>query len=208
MLALEPCVEGDVREDAAPEEIAKREDVPRVDRRHAGEAPAQPRAEVDALVRLKQQRVQVEHAELPVAGPRLALSQPLERADVDEHGLRSAPLDVVRRRVLQHQILVERAAKQLELEERGVAEHRERPLVRIRDERDPLVLENGRGAGDRDVVDLRRRDELALRDRLAEELRLRQRGPVRQAVCGERAQDARIVVEDATVPVAKGARLE
>ena len=76
------------------------------------------------------------------------------------------------------QVLVERAAKQLELQQRRVAQHRERPLVRIRDERDALVLEDGGRAGDRRLVDARRRDELALGDRLREELRLRQRDPV------------------------------
>src|SRR3712207_9233688 len=38
----------------------------------------------DALVRLEHQRIQVEHAELAVADPRLARRQPLERAHVDE----------------------------------------------------------------------------------------------------------------------------
>src|SRR5439155_11650839 len=103
VLALEPSVQRDVRQHSAPEEIAEREQAPRLDRRDAGKAAPEPRAEVDALVRLEQQRVQVEHAELPVARPWLAGAQPLERADVDEHRLRAAPLDVVRRRILEDQ---------------------------------------------------------------------------------------------------------
>ena len=88
------------------------------------------------------QRVEDEHAELPVAGPGLALAEPLEGADVDEHRLGAAPLDVVGRRVLEHEPLVERAEEEVELEQRRVLEHPERPLVRVRDDRDALVPED------------------------------------------------------------------
>ena len=49
---------------------------------------------------LDEERVQEQLAELAVARPRLAAPQPLERADVDEHRLRSDELDVVGRGVL------------------------------------------------------------------------------------------------------------
>ncbi len=166
VLALEPGVQRDVRHHATAEEVTERHEPPRLDRRDPFEAAAEPRPEVHSLVRLQQQRIEIEHAELAVAGPRLTRPQPLERADVDEDRSRAAPLDVVRGRILEHQVLVERAAKQLELQQRRIAQHRERPLVRIRDEGNALVLEDGGRVGDRRFVDARRRDELALCDGL------------------------------------------
>src|SRR5439155_19495495 len=79
----EPVVENDVRERAAPQEVACREEGARLVRRDAVEAAAQPRLEGHLLPGLQQQRVEEEHAELAVAGPGLALSELLEGADGD-----------------------------------------------------------------------------------------------------------------------------
>ncbi len=106
---------------------------------------AQPGVERHALRRLEQQRIQVEHAELAVADPRLALADPLERADVHERRARALELDVVGRRVLQHHVVLERRQQQVELQQRGVLQHREGPLVRVRDERDALVAQDRGG---------------------------------------------------------------
>jgi hypothetical protein len=69
------------------------------------------------------------------------------------------------------------------------------------------VLEDGRGAGDR-RLDARGRDELAFRDRVVEQLRLRESEPVAQPLLRERTQNPTVVVEDAAIPVAEGSRLE
>ena len=90
-------------EHAAAEPLA-REDRARVVRRDAVERAAQRRVERQVLVGLQHQRIEVEHAELAVARPRLGRPQPLERADVDEHGRGAAELHVVGRRVLERQV--------------------------------------------------------------------------------------------------------
>ena len=142
---LELRVQEDVREDALAEAVAERHQVAHLRRRDAVDRAAQPRLERNALRRLQEQRIQVEHAELAIADPRLALAQALERADVDEHRPGALELDVVGRRVLEDEIVVERVQQQVELQERGVLQHREGPLVRIRDERDALVPQHGGG---------------------------------------------------------------
>ena len=144
---LEPRVQEDVREHALAEAVAER---------HAGRASAvgvmpsiDPRSQGwkgTPFSRLEQQRIEVEHAELAVADPRLALAQPLERADVDEHRPRALELHVVGRGVLEDQVVLERRQQQVELQQRGVPQHRERPLVRVRDERDALVAQDRRPA--------------------------------------------------------------
>ena len=88
-------------EDPLAEAVAKAEEAGRLAWGDAVDRAAQPGLEGDLLVGLEQQRVEVEHAELPVAGPRLSLPQRLEGADVDEDRLRAAELDVVGGRVLQ-----------------------------------------------------------------------------------------------------------
>jgi hypothetical protein len=147
--------------------------------------------EGDVLHRLQQQRVEVEHAELAQAHPGLALAQALERADVHEDRLRALELDVVGRRVLQDQVVLQRGEQQVELEQRGVLEHRERPLVGIRDERNPLVAQHAgrlvdeQRAIDRAVLDLLGRDDA----RVVEQAGLAQRLEVGQAVRRQRAVD-------------------
>ncbi len=81
---LEPGVEDDVREHAALQPVA-REHAPGLARRDPVERAAQPGVVRRAAVGLQHQRIQEEHAELAVAGPRLARPKRLERADVDEH---------------------------------------------------------------------------------------------------------------------------
>ena len=144
--ALEPRVQHDVRERSPAQAVAQREQVAALLRRDPVQAAAQPRLERHVLPGLQEQRVEEEHAELAVAGPGLALAELLEGADVDEQRLRPAELDVVGRRVLEDQALLDRPPEQLELQQRGVPQHREGPLVRIRDERDDVVLKHRRDA--------------------------------------------------------------
>ena len=212
---LELRVQDDVREDAAPEAVAEAEEPAHLVRLDSLERAAEPRLEGHALVGLEHQRVEHERAELPVAGPRLALAQALEGADVDEDRLSTPPLHVVRGGVLEDQVLVERAEQELELEQRGVLEHPERPLVRIRDDGDAVVAQDG---GDPSGVELRRKavrlgeplgaDELPLSDVVAEERRRRERLPVVEAALGQRPVDGASGVEDSAVRVAKGAALD
>ena len=120
-----------MREHAAMEAVAAGEHPRRLRRRNALEAAAKQRLERDVAVRLDHERVERLHAELAVAGPRLALAQALERADVDEHGRGALELNGVGGRVLEDQTLVEPREQQVELEQGGVAQHPERPLVGI-----------------------------------------------------------------------------
>src|SRR5436190_9728993 len=131
--ALEPLVEDDVRERAAAKQIARGQEPARLVRRDPLQAAPEPRLERHLFPGLQQQRVEEEHAELAVAGPGLALAELLEGADIDEQRLRPAELDVVGRRVLEDQALLDCPPEQLELQQRGVPQHREGPLVRIRD---------------------------------------------------------------------------
>jgi hypothetical protein len=212
--ALEPRVEEDVRERAAPEAVAEREQVPALLRRDAVDPAPQPGLERHVLPRLEEQRVEEEHAELAVAGPGLPLAQPLERAHVDEERRSAAELDVVRGRVLHHQPGLDRAADELELEQRGVAKHPERPLIRVRDDGDDVVLED---AGDavvqrvrhvRDVVGRAGAHELPLALELREERRRGQRLPVGETLRAQEPQDAAVGGEDAAVRIAEGPGLE
>src|SRR6185437_16095406 len=102
VLGLEPVVQDDVRQHPASKAWQQCLGLARLD---PLEASAQERLRRDAAVSLQHQWIEEERAELAVAGPRLALAQPLERADVDEHRLGAAPLDVVRRAVLEHEAL-------------------------------------------------------------------------------------------------------
>src|SRR6266508_3322597 len=136
--ALEPAVQRDMGRDATPEEVTAREESPALAGRDAFDSPTEPRLERHALVGLEEERVEEEHAELPVAEPRLSRAEPFEGADVDEHGLRAAPLNVVRSRVLQHQIVLQRSANELELEQCRLALNLVEPsaadaLVRLAD---------------------------------------------------------------------------
>ncbi len=134
VLALGAGVEPNVREHALAQAPS-----PADDRRgDAGgdpvEVAAQQRLERHVADCLDVQRVEEQLAELPVAGPRLALAEPFERADVDEHRLAAGELDVVRAGVLGDQGLGEGLAGQPQLQPGGVAQHLERPLVGIRED--------------------------------------------------------------------------
>ena len=207
---LEPGMEDDVRERPAPQPVAEREDVAELLRSDPVDRAAQPRLERHALPRLEQERVEEEHAELPVAGPGLALSKLLEAADVDEHRLRALELDVVWARVLQNQPLLDRASQQLELQQRGVAQHREGPLVGIRDERDAVVLEHRSDATVerfRHVgLDLAGADDLGVQ--FLQEPGGRERAPVGEAPLTEQAEDPAVRGEDPAVRITKRAWFE
>jgi hypothetical protein len=99
----------------------------------------------NVLVGLQQQRIEEQHAELAISGPGLALAQLLERADVYEQRLRATKLDVVGRRVFEAEPGVECCQLDVELQQRRVAEHSERPLIGVGDERDALVPEDRSG---------------------------------------------------------------
>ena len=116
----------------------------RVGGRDAVQRAAQQRVVGQVLVGLQHERIEEEHAELPVARPRLVRAQALERADVDEHRRGAPPLDVVRGGVLQRQVGAQRAAVEVQLQQRRVLEHRERPLVRVGEERHALVAQRAR----------------------------------------------------------------
>ena len=101
---------------------------------------AQPRLVGDPHVGPQHQRVEVLAEELPVAHPDVARLERLERPDVDEHRPGADELHVVRRRVLQDHVLRQGGLEEVELQEGGVPQHGERPLVWVRDDRDPPVV--------------------------------------------------------------------
>ena len=139
-----PRVELDVGEHALLEPAGAADDGRRGRRRDAVHTRAQERAEGHVAQRLDVERVEVQLAELAVTGPRFALTDPFERTDVDEHRLGPRELHVVRRRVLGDHPLGERLTGEVELEPGGVTEHLERPLVRVRQHRDPRVAQHRR----------------------------------------------------------------
>ena len=129
-----------------------------VDVRPEAEVPAcpageQPRGEVerdpvdevaehqpqpDVAVRHERERGEEVLAELAIGDPGRPLVGPLEREGVDEDGPAAPELDVVGGRVAEREALLERERLGVEGQEGGIPEHAERPLVRIRDEIDPL----------------------------------------------------------------------
>ena len=210
--SLELRVECDVLEHASPQGVSATEERPRLRRVDPLEAPAQPGLERDGPVGLEQQRVEEQHAELAVAEPRLAGTGALERADVDEDRARSTPLDVVRRRVLEREARLERLARDPQLQERGVLQHRERPLVGVRHERQALVPQRrhppAAGIGRADRLERGRRgrrrlDDVAGFHEPREQPALLERGPVRGALLGERADDLALDLEDPAVGVSE-----
>ncbi len=208
-------MQDDVRQDAATEAVAEAEQRAHLSRLDALQGASEPRLEGHTLVRLEQERIKDERAELPVTGPGLALPQPLEGADVHEDRPRSAPLDVVGRGVLEDESLLERGEEQVELEERRVLQHPERPLVGVGDHGNALVAEDG---GDAGAVEFRGQagrlgdslggDQPAHGDVLAEEVGCRERLPVRETAFGERAAHLLACVEDVAVRVAERASLD
>jgi hypothetical protein len=213
--AFQPRVEDNVRKNPASEAVAEAEQAPHLRRLDSLERASEPRLEGDSLVRLEEERVEDQRAELPVAGPGLSLAEPVEGPNVHEGRPGSPPLDVVRRPVLEDEALVERPEEELELQERRLLQHPERPLVRVGDDRYPLVSEH---AGHRAVCELFGKalrlgdplgcDELPLGDLVAEECGRGESLPVGQPALGERAQHAAVGVEDAAVRVAEGAWLD
>ena len=203
-----------MRQRAAAEAVAERHQRAHLSRPDALQRSAQPGRERDVLPGAEQERVEEQLAELPVAHPGLGRPQRLERPDVDEDGERAAELQVVGRRVLQREVLVERGEQQVELQQRGVAQHPRRPLVRIRDEGDALVAQDG-GRGRtaqhrlpvRDV-DLLRRDESPRGGRVREQPARREGAPVGRAALAERSQHRAVGVEDAAVGVPEGPRVQ
>ena len=152
---LQPRVHDHVGEHALAEAVAGgREHRARVARRDPVQRAAQQRVVRQVLVGLQHQRIEEEHAELPVARPRLVRAQALERADVDEHRRRAPPLHVVGGGVLERQVRPQRAPVEVELQQRGVLEHRERPLVRVGEEGHPLVAQRARGVRGQQVRQL------------------------------------------------------
>jgi hypothetical protein len=71
-------VEDDVSQDAAPEEVADGHDPAGIAGLDALQASAEPRLKRNPLVRLQEKGIEVEHAELPVAGPGLVLAELFE----------------------------------------------------------------------------------------------------------------------------------
>jgi hypothetical protein len=204
-----------MRERAPPKKVTGREQPAALLRRDPVDASAQPRLKRHALPRLQEQGVEEEHAELAIADPRLAFPERLERADVDEDGLRPEELDVVRRRVLEHEPCIERPPDELELEQGRVPEHAERPFVGVRDEREHVVLEHGRdrlgetvGREWAGLVDLASSDELPFGYEVREERSGGEGAPIGETLLGEEAEDAAGPDDDAAVGISEGARLE
>ena len=169
--------------------------------------------ERDAEMGFEHQRVQERLAELSVPDPRTVDPQQLERADVDEHRPATRELHVERVAVLHGDVFTECGEKDLQVEQCGVAQHLERPLVRVRDERDPFVFEDrreltGRSAGDLVQLDGLGPDRLPLGQQRGEELRGRELRPVLGRGRVEASEDATVGVEHARRRVTKGARLE
>ena len=175
---------------------------------------AQPRLVGDPHIRPQHQRVEVLAEELPVADPDVARLERLERPDVDEHRPGADELHVVRRRVLQDHVLRQGGLEDVELQECGVPQHRERPLVWVGDDRDPPVVEHPgpptrrrsrrcRDAGGRLGVDHVAPDQL-----LAEEAGAGQRLPGVEVSLVERPVDLPVHGEDPVARVAERPRVD
>ena len=132
----------DVREDAGTRVIARAEKIQAHLGVHAVDAAAQPRLKGHITVGLNEKRVEEHLTELPIADPGLAFGPLVKRGDVDEHRRGAFPLKVVRRGVLQTDAFVEAGQHQVELQQRRVSEHLERPFVRVGHERKLFVLEH------------------------------------------------------------------
>ena len=139
---LEAALEPDVREDSGAEQIPGGEYVPALSRRDSVETPPEPVLERQVSIRLQHQRVQVEAAELPVSGPGSARRQRFKGGNVDEDRPAPVPLNVVGGGVLEDHPFGQRLGDQPELQQGGVLQHPERPLVGIGDVGDGLVVQN------------------------------------------------------------------
>ena len=121
----------DVCEDAAAHVIARAQQIQADLGVHAVDVAAHPRLERHVAVGLHEERVEEHLAELPVADPRLALGALVERRHVDENRRRAFPLQVVGRGVLQPDPFIEPRKHEVELQQRCVPEHLERPFVGV-----------------------------------------------------------------------------
>ena len=214
--ALQPGMQEDVTQHPAPQGVAPSEERPEVAGSDPVRAPTKPCLEGDAAVRLQHQRVEELHAELPVSEPRLSSARTFEGSDVDEDRPHALPLHVVGGRVLDRQPFVERRTHEPKLQQRGVLKHREGPLVRIRDERDPLAtqrplpprcrLDLGEGS-ELAFVRHPRFDEISVGDEPAEKIRRGERPPALEPVRAQGTQHPLVRVEDPAVPVAKRAAI-
>ena len=178
------------------------------------DGPAQPGLEADVLVGLEQQRVQHRLAELPVAGPRLAGADPLEGADVDEDRPGARERQVVGVAVLHGQLGVEGGQQQVQVDQGGVLQHREGPLVRVADERDPLVLQRPHPGVAADALGqvleghLGGPDQLAVVHGLVEEGGGGEGVEVGRAFLGQAAQDPAVEVRHRARRVPERRRLQ
>ena len=100
--------------------------------------------EADFPIRLQHQRIQERLAELAVARPGLARFVAEERRDIDKDRPRADPLHVEGRAVLDHEPFGQGRIEQVEVQQRRILEHAERPLVRVRDEGESVVFEDHR----------------------------------------------------------------
>ena len=198
---------------AGPEVVPRRKQRPALFRLDAVEIPAQPGMERHVSVSLKEERIQKQLAELTIARPRITGVIRRERTDVDERRAWTHPLDVEGGGVLQRHALLERRERHVELQERCVSEHAERPFVGVGHHRDRLVFQDSdplgvQGRQTRSVADLLGRDHVALGRQALEEIGGGELFPVRKRPRGQTAQDRAVVAENLCVGIAKGPRIE
>ena len=198
---------------AGPQEMAAGQQRPALLGGDPVQASAQPGMERHVAVRLQQERIEKRLAELAVAGPGLARDVRRERPDVDEGGTRAAPLDVEGGRVLEGHLFVERRTRHVELEQGGVLEHAERPLVRVRHDRQQLVLENRHPAGRErrqrsGVGHQTRRYQAAVRHEPGVKAGRGEPLPVIEGPGRQAAECRSVVMKDARVRVAERAGVE
>ena len=175
------------------------------------DAAAQPGTKLHALVGLQHQRIEEQLAELPVSDPGLALRQDFEGGNVDEDRLGAVPLHVVRGGVFQDHSLVQRLAHQLQVQQRGILQHPERPFVGVGNERNSLMLQDGRPVlrtFSQRVRRTLRADDRSRRDPIAKELASGEPVPVLQRLGADAAQNAGVAIEHRAVAVAIGAGLD
>ncbi len=95
-----------------------------------------------------QQRQQEGAQELSIRSPGAVAGVALfEGQDVDEHGLGAAEQDVIRRGVLQADMVWQEGAGEFERQASRGVQHLGRPFRRIAGERDPLVFQQQRRLG-------------------------------------------------------------
>lgn len=134
-------VEPDIDKDAGFEEFRPTEGASEMSDLDAIEGSAKERLEGDSLVSGQHEGEEEGLTELAISGPGFSGSPGFDRADVDEEGLRAAPLDVVGGAVLGEELFFEREEEEFEVEECSIPEHAPSPLIGIGDEGDALVFE-------------------------------------------------------------------